>query len=158
VSGQIPEPNPEPALQDAEPGRSAYASFKDDEFGGSESFERLVYFLHEHHFPRIHWSRLTLSHSKCRFFVPKIDVLGHERSPRWNPTFCGDKVAAFRQWGRCQKTRPALNDSSTRFPFRRVSSQGQPDGKDSFYVFYTTSLDKRADPTKALLVDNRLLS
>jgi hypothetical protein len=93
--GAIPRPHPEPALQDADPGRSTYCYFVDDDFGRADSFERLVQYLHHHYFPRLAWAHLSLSPRKSCFFLNNVEILGHARTPNGiRPSV--DKVAAFR--------------------------------------------------------------
>ena len=77
--GPIPAPSPEPAVisETLTPERDlAFKYFCDDDYGASLSFQRLLDFLHNIYFPRIHWARLTLKPSKSQFFVPTIEPLG----------------------------------------------------------------------------------
>ena len=96
VTGDIPEPFPEPALRSAE-GRAVFEYFVDDDLGGADTRDQLARFMHHHYFPRITWSKLTLNPEKSKFFVPEIDVLGFTKSLNGiRPS--ADKVAAIRDW------------------------------------------------------------
>lgn len=80
VFGVIPAANgEEPALADVHP-NVVCQYFMDDNLGGATTVDELIWFLHEHYFPRIAWAHLTLSPSKCRFFTNNIKVLGLEKS------------------------------------------------------------------------------
>ena len=75
VTGEIPEPDPEPALSNVAP-EIMFAHFVDDDLGGAPTFEALINFLHNHYFPRLAWSGLTLNPEKSKFFVEEVRVLG----------------------------------------------------------------------------------
>ena len=77
--GPIPGPNPEPPLiADLEErrGQVGFQYFFDDDYGAANTFEDLMWFLQEWHFPQVKWAKLTLKPSKSSFFTSKIDPLG----------------------------------------------------------------------------------
>ncbi|RDW59800.1 hypothetical protein BP6252_12887 [Coleophoma cylindrospora] len=80
VTGPIPEPQSEEALQDCNPGHTCFSHFVDDDYGAADTFENLLDFLHDHYFPRVKWAKLTLNPIKSVFASSKITMLGHERS------------------------------------------------------------------------------
>ena len=73
--GHIPEPHPEASLTGDREG-GAFHTFFDDDLGADTSFENQMQFLHEHYFPRLHWSRLVLNPVKSHFFMESISMLG----------------------------------------------------------------------------------
>jgi hypothetical protein len=82
MAGPIPEPNAEPPrLGITADGTSAFEYFVRDDMGASVSFERQLEFLHEVYFPRIAWSKLTLSPGKSSFFMPRVMGLGFVGEP-----------------------------------------------------------------------------
>lgn len=95
-AGPIPGPDPEPALGNTDiPG--AFATFVDDDYGAHRSFEDQFRFLHEHYFPRLMWSGLTIKPKKSSFFLDTIAPLGFEASGKGLRPSC-DKVAAIRDY------------------------------------------------------------
>lgn len=75
--GPIPAPDPEPPLVAmTSERRVGFRYFVDDDYGAADTFEDLMWLLHDWYFPRIHWARLTLKPSKSAFFVSQIDPLG----------------------------------------------------------------------------------
>jgi hypothetical protein len=77
MAGPIPEPNAEPPISGIAPdGNSAFEYFVDDDMGASVSFEAEFRFLYEVYFPRIAWSKLTLSPAKSSSFMPRVKGLG----------------------------------------------------------------------------------
>lgn len=75
ATGAISSPNPEPALAVAA-SNSVFDHFMDDDLGKPSSFDALYEFLHNHYFPRLAWTKLTLSPAKCKFFTRSLEVLG----------------------------------------------------------------------------------
>jgi hypothetical protein len=62
-AGPIPGPDPEPALNNTDiPG--AFEIFVNDDYGAHPSFGEQFRFLHEHYFPRLMWSGLTIKPRK----------------------------------------------------------------------------------------------
>ena len=95
-SGPIPGPDPEPALGNTDiPG--AFETFVDDDYGAHASFKDQFRFLHEHYFPRLMWSGLTIKPKKSGFFLDSIAPLGFEASGKGLRPSC-DKVAAIRDY------------------------------------------------------------
>ena len=95
-AGPIPGPNPEPALNNTGiPG--AFETFVDDDYGAHRSFEDQFQFLHEHYFPRLLWSGLTIKPRKSGFFLDSISPLGFEASGSGLRPSC-DKVRAIREY------------------------------------------------------------
>lgn len=69
----------------------------DDDFGGASTFDGLFEFLHNWYFPRIAWSKVTLSPKKSRFFTDEIKVLGWTKDGQGlRPS--SDKLAAIRDY------------------------------------------------------------
>ena len=77
--GSIHPPDPEPPLitVTTTPGRWVeFRYFVDDDYGAVDTFDDLMWFLHDWYFPRIYWARWTVKPSKSSFFIPRIDPLG----------------------------------------------------------------------------------
>ena len=92
-SGAIPGPNPEPALGNTNI-PEAFETFVDDDYGAHVTFEDQFRFLHEHYFPRLMWSGLTIKPQKSGFFLDSIAPLGFKASGKGlRPSY--DKVAAI---------------------------------------------------------------
>jgi hypothetical protein len=82
MAGPIPEPNAEPAISGITvDGSAAFEYFVDDDMGAAVSFEDQFRFLHDSYFPRIAWSKLTLSPAKSAFFMPRVEGLGFVGGP-----------------------------------------------------------------------------
>ena len=95
-AGPIPSPDPEPALGNTDvPG--AFETFVDDDYGAHRTFEDQFRFLHEHYFPRLMWSGLTIKPKKSGFFLDSIAPLGFEASGKGLRPSC-DKVQAIRDY------------------------------------------------------------
>jgi hypothetical protein len=78
-------------------GNSAFEYFVDDDMGASVSFEDQFRFLHESYFPRIAWSKLTLSPAKSSFLMPRVNGLKFVGGPLGlRPS--ADKVKAIRAY------------------------------------------------------------
>ena len=91
----IPGPNPELALNDTGI-PSAFETFVGDDYGVHRSFEDQFQFLHEHYFPRLRWSGLTIKPRKSGFFLDSISPLGFEASGTGLWPSC-DKLCAIRK-------------------------------------------------------------
>ena len=92
----IPGPNGEPALNNTGiPG--AFETFVDDDYGAHQSFEDQFRFLHEHYFPRLLWSGLTIKPRKSGFFLDSISPFGFEASGNGLRPLC-DKLRAIREY------------------------------------------------------------
>jgi hypothetical protein len=78
-------------------GNSAFEYFLDDDMAASVSFEAQFRFLHESYFPRIAWSKLTLSPAKSSFLMPRVDGLKFVGGPLGLRT-SADKVKAIRDY------------------------------------------------------------
>lgn len=96
VTGPIPTPNPEPALQHIDI-ETVFEHLVDDGMGRAETVEKLIWLLHHHDFPWLAWSKLTLNPTKTRVFVDRVDVLGFTKEPGGLRS-SADKVAAIRDW------------------------------------------------------------
>jgi len=95
VSGEIPEPDPEPCLSRCAAG--AFEYFVDDDFGAFPDFRSQFDFLHHHYFPRLAWARLTLQGRKCGFFLDKINPRGYDSDESGlRPSL--DKAGAIRDY------------------------------------------------------------
>lgn len=82
VFGVIPAKrgeNSEPPLSEVDPDVTC-EYYMDDDLGGATTVDKLIWFLHNHYFPRVAWAKLTLSPSKCRFFSEEIKVLGFQKT------------------------------------------------------------------------------
>ena len=69
--GEIPEPDPEPALVGEH-----FRMYQDDGAAGFETVQELFDFLRDHLFPRIKWARFNVSWSKVQLFMTKFKHLG----------------------------------------------------------------------------------
>ena len=97
VSGEIPEPDPEPCLSRCTTG--AFEYFVDDDFGGFPNFKSQFDFLHNHYFPQLAWAKLSLQGRKCGFFLDKISPLGYSSNGSGlRPSL--DKAGAIRDYPR----------------------------------------------------------
>lgn len=125
VTGSIPGPSPEPALNMAMPGRAVFDHFVDDDIGGADSFESLYDFLNDHYFPRLAWARLTLNPFKTTFFASKIAVLGHEKT-RLGVRPAAHKLRAFAQY-HSPTTPRELDEFLWQLPFFKWYCPGRSD-------------------------------
>ena len=124
ATGDIPEPNPEPALSDVS-SNTTFNHFVDDDIGGADTFEELVEFLHNHYFPRLLWARLTISPAKSKFFVEKLRILGFTRDNTGiRPS--ADKLAAMREYP-TPVDAPSLERFIYMLPFLRSFIPGRAD-------------------------------
>lgn len=125
MTNSVPSPDEEPALNEAMPGKAIFEHFVDDDFGGAETVEDLITFLHQHYFPRLAWAKLTLNPAKCRFFVGKVGVLGHQRD-RHGIRPSEKKLAAYEHW-----PTPTSKEELIRFcnglPFLQAFIEGRAD-------------------------------
>ncbi|RDI83557.1 hypothetical protein Vi05172_g6513 [Venturia inaequalis] len=128
VTGSIPTPDPEPALNMAMPGRAVFDHFVDDDIGGADGFDSLYEFLHEHYFPRLEWARLTLNPFKTTFFASKISVLGHEKT-RLGIRPSAHKLRAFAQMQSPTSPRE-LDEFLWQLPFFKWYCPGRSDYSD----------------------------
>ena len=153
VTGPIPTPDAEPPLTDAS--SSFFDHFVDDDVGGARTFEDMFQFLHEHYFPRLKWARLTLNPKKCKFFVPRIQILGHQRDVSGiRPS--EDKLRAFREWPSPQ-SKAELDRFLYMLPFLKNYIPGRADKstllKTAMVEEVTTSICAGKKRTRRKVVD-----
>jgi hypothetical protein len=96
MSGPIPAPHAEEPIS-GDSGDAAFMSFFDDDMGAGVSFEAQWDFLHHKYFPRVSWSKLTLSPGKSHFFMDHIDMLGFSAGPAGRKPK-SDKLDVFRNY------------------------------------------------------------
>jgi hypothetical protein len=65
--------------------------------GAGISFEAQFNFLHHKDFPRVSWSKLTLSPGKSHFFMDHIEMLGFSAGPEGRKPK-SDKLDAIRNY------------------------------------------------------------
>lgn len=97
VTGVIPESSPEPALADTDLGLVCFDHYVDNNAGGANTSDNLIYFIHNHYSPRLMWAKITLNPSKCKFFVLSFEMLRHQKDLTGiRPSV--NKLRMFREW------------------------------------------------------------
>ena len=95
LTGPIPEPNKDPALDQFNVPGGTFQYFMDDDFGAHRTYDDQSQFLHLAYFPRLSWGRFTLRPKKTGFILGKITLLGFVlRGKGLRPS--EDNVAAIR--------------------------------------------------------------
>jgi len=79
--GPIPAPHPLIAATltagtQNQIGAVSFKYFFDDDYGSTNTFAQMLWFLHTKYFPRMCWAKLTLKPQKSSFFVGSIEPLG----------------------------------------------------------------------------------
>ena len=96
IIGPVPPPFAETMLLEVELD-IVFVYFLADDFRGAANFNNLLYFLHNHYFPRIIQAQLTLNPAKYRLFTANINLLSFlKTSNRLRPS--ANKIAAIRDY------------------------------------------------------------